>query len=101
MLSTYRVNHYVGTTPKTSFVVASSEAEASSFLGVRDGSAQVSTVASPVEVVGLDKPHAALATIPVNVAPFDIPHNVSRKEFEGLQQQITDLKALIAETAKA
>ncbi len=70
--SAYRVNYYVTGVPVSAFVVAYTEQEAAAFLGVRDGSVSVSTVCSPVEIVGIDKVHPALEPMPVNKVPLRI-----------------------------
>ena len=67
--SAYRVNYYVSGVPVSAFVVAFTEQEAATFLGVRDGSASVSTVCGPVEIVGTDKEHAVLQPMPITKVP--------------------------------
>lgn len=89
----YRVNYYVNGQPKSSFVCAESDVAAANFLGVQDGSATSTPVAYPVEVVGIDAPHAAIPAIAPNVAPFEIPKGVTREEFNALQRQLADLIA--------
>ena|ERR1700756_177229 len=96
MKSCYRVVYYKGGSQITAFVVAETDTEASTFIGVVDGSASVTRVASPVEVSGLDPAHAALPSMPVNVAPFELPRSVSRAEFEALAQQIAVLQQQLA-----
>jgi hypothetical protein len=78
--SVYRVSFYEGGQPKQAYVCAESELEASTFMGVRDGSASVSAIAPNVEVVGSDRPHPALPSAPINVAPPEAPKQLS--EFE-------------------
>jgi hypothetical protein len=92
----FRVNYFLGGQPASAFIVAGTDTEASAFLGVQDGSAQVSKVAYPVEVVGLDTAHALIPPTPVTVAPFDIPRTVSRSEFDSLQAELADLKKQLA-----
>jgi hypothetical protein len=84
----YRVSYYVGGVAKQSFICAASEAEASDFLGVRDGTASVSTVASNVEVVGVDTVHDVLVPPIINVAPFDVQRQLT-------QDELTQIRALL------
>jgi hypothetical protein len=101
-LACFRVNYFRGGQPATAYVVAVSEGHAAAFMGVTDGSAQVNRVAYPVEVVGLDPAHAPLVPMPINVAPFELPKNVSRDEFNALQAQLADMqKQLAAKNAPA
>jgi hypothetical protein len=86
--SVYRVNYYLHGTPVTAFVCAFTDSEASAFVGVRDGSAQVSRVASPVEVVGLDPVHVAIAPMPVTTVPAP-PHE------QLTQEELARLRALL------
>lgn len=86
MKAVYRVNYYVGGVSKTGYVAADSEGEASAFVGVRDGSASVSAVASPVEVVGLDKAHDALVSPPINFAPPQEPKQLTPQELSKLRE---------------
>jgi hypothetical protein len=81
----YRVSYYMAGVPKQSFICAASEVEASDFIGVRDGSAAVSTVASNVEVAGVDKAHDALAPTPVTFAPPQA-EKLTQDEVEKLRQ---------------
>lgn len=62
--SLYRVNYYNG---GHAYVCAFSIAEALGFLGISAGSQGVTAVASPVEVVGIDAPHPAVAPPPIFV----------------------------------
>jgi hypothetical protein len=82
------VNYIVNGSPVSAFVVAYSEVEAANFLGVRDGSAQASMVAGPVEIVGTDKEHAALP-IP---EPFKAPPQAPRQFTDA---EIVRLRALL------
>ncbi len=92
-MNVYRVNYYVGGQPKTSFVCADVASQAADFLGVRDGSAAVSELAKDVEVIGIDKAHPAIIPPTPTRAPFDLPRNVGRAEFEALQAQVANLAA--------
>jgi hypothetical protein len=87
--SAYRVNYYVGGVPVSAFVCAYTEVEAADFLGVRDGSASVSTVCSPVEIAGVDKVHAAL---PVP-EPFKAPPAPPRQFTDA---ELSELRAILA-----
>jgi hypothetical protein len=87
--SVYRVNYYLNGVPVTAFVCAFSDGEASAFMGVRDGSAQVSRIASPVEVVGLDPVHVAIAPLPVTTVPPPPPDQFTPEE-------LVRLRALLA-----
>lgn len=69
----YRVNHYVDGQDVTKFVLAFSVSEAVYFLGVRDGSASASIVASPVYSTEVDQPHAKLEPTPSKVLPPYVP----------------------------
>lgn len=82
----YRVNYYVSGQPVSAFVCAESDAEASAFLGVRDGSASASRVAFPVEVVGVDKAHDALPEAPIFTAPPAPPKQFSDVELAKLRE---------------
>ena len=94
--ATFRVNYFKGGQPAQAFIVAETEGEASAFLGVTDGSAQVNRVAYPVEVVGLDDAHAPLAPMPITTAPFDMPKGVSRQEFDALAAKLAEVQAQLA-----
>lgn len=88
--SCYRVsfNNSNGT-PQSKFVVADADYLAVSFLGIGPGKAvQVSVVASPVEVSGIDEPHADMPPDPVTVAPFEAPKYVTMAEFNALKAQL-------------
>lgn len=85
MKSVYRVNYYIGGVPVTKNVCASSPSEAADFVGVRDGSAQVNALASNVEVVGVDKPYAAIAGPAINYAPPEAPKQLSDVELAKLR----------------
>jgi hypothetical protein len=98
--ATFRVNYFKGGQATTAYVVAETDSDASAFLGVTDGSAQVNRVAYPVEVVGLDTAHAPLPAMAVTVAPFDLPKAVSRQEFDALQTQMADLRNQLAGQGK-
>lgn len=78
--SVFRVSYYRSGQPATAFICASSEQEAAVFVGVRDGSAQVSRVAGDVEVVGVDKAHPALPSAEVFKAPPESPKQLSDEE---------------------
>jgi hypothetical protein len=93
----FRVNYYENGQPKTNFVVAYTDVEAAQFMGVTGNSGvQVTQDRFPVEVAGIDAPHAAVASIPVTVAPFDLPRTVSREEFDALNMRISDLLTRMA-----
>jgi len=97
--ATFRVNYFKGGQPAQAFIVAETEGEASAFLGVTDGSAQVNRVAYPVEVLGLDDAHAPLAPMPITTAPFDMPKGVSRQEFDALAAKLAEVQAQLAASA--
>jgi fermentation-respiration switch protein FrsA (DUF1100 family) len=94
--SVYRVNYYLGGSPASAFVCAYSDSEASGFMGVTDGSASVTTVASPVEVAGVDAAHPALAPNPIFIAPPEAPAQVSREEFNELLSELAQVKAQLS-----
>lgn len=89
----FRVNYFdVGGQPKTGFVVAFTDVEAGQFLGVASASGiQITRDRYPVEVAGLDDPHATIADIPPQKAEFDLPKSVSREDFNALQAQVASL----------
>lgn len=84
----FRVNYYVKGQAATAFVCALSDNEAAAFLGVRDGTAQVSRVAYPVEVIGIDKEHPAMEPIPVFKAPMT-PTPLTHEEIAALRKTIS------------
>jgi hypothetical protein len=88
--SVFRVNYYIGGNSVTAYVCAQSEGEAAAFLGVRDGSAQVSTVASPVEVVGVDTAHPAQIPPPPFVAPPQPPRQFTDAELIALRKLLAE-----------
>lgn len=81
----FRVNYFKGGQAQTAFVVAADESAAAVFMGVRDGTAQVNRVASPVEVDGLDKAHEVLVGIAPTKAPFEAPAQLSQTEVSQLR----------------
>lgn len=89
----FRVNYFdVGGQPKTGFVVAFTDVEAGQFLGVASASGiQITRDRYPVEVAGLDDPHATIADIPPSKAEFDLPKSVSREDFNALKAQLDAL----------
>jgi hypothetical protein len=87
--SAYRVNYYINGSPASSFVIAYTEVEAADFLGVRDGSAAVSTVCGPIEIAGVDKVHAALPVL----EPFKAPPQAPRQFTDA---EIVRLRGLLA-----
>ena len=93
--SLFRVDYTMQGRPVSSFVVAQAGGDAAAFLGIpNEVPAQVTTVATNVEVVGVDKAHDAVAPTPVNVAPFDLPkQGVSMAQFSALQKQVDILLA--------
>lgn len=93
----YRVTYQFAGRPVSEHVCAESGREASDFLGVTDGSAQATEIASSVEVVGLDARHPAIHSPEPFKAPFEIPHHVSRQEFGELQAQLADLQRQLRE----
>lgn len=86
--SVYRVNYYLGGSPVSAFVCAYTETEAAYFLGVRDGSASASTVCSPIEIVGIDKEHAALPIPEPSKAPPAAPKQFTDAETAKLRALI-------------
>jgi len=90
----FRVNYLKGGTPRTTFVVAETGNAASDFVGVRDGSAQVSQVAFPVEVVGVDAAHEVVTPPPINVAPPDVTPQLSQEELATLREIIAKASSL-------
>ena len=85
--SVYRVNYYVRGQVRSAFVCAFSLDEAAVFLGVRDGSGNGSSVAGPVEVVGLDLAHDALPMLPVTIAE-SAPQQLSAAEIAAVRSLI-------------
>lgn len=100
-MNCYRVNYYKGGQPATAFVVAETDTAASNFLGVQDGSASVTRIAGPVEVVGLDAAHAPLPAMPVTIAPFELPKAATRQELDSVRAELDALKAQVAGQGKA
>lgn len=96
MKSVYRVNYYDHGQPASIFICAESDVEASQFVGVRDGSAQVSRVAGPVEVVGMDAAHPEIPPVPVFKAPPLPPNPVPWEKFDALTQELANLRLQIA-----
>lgn len=95
--SLFRVDYTMQGRPVSSFVVAQAGGDAAAFLGIpNEVPAQVTTVATNVEVVGVDKAHDAVAPAPVNVAPYDLPKSVSMAQFSALQKQVDDLLSALA-----
>ena len=95
--SLFRVDYTMQGRPVSSFVVAQAGGDAAAFLGIpNEVPAQVTTVATNVEVVGVDKAHDAVAPTPVNVAPFDLPKSVSMAQFSALQKQVDGLLSALA-----
>lgn len=89
----FRINTYESGRPVSYLVCAFTDTEAVGFVGATgiSGTSAV-RVLSPVEVIGLDDPHAGIAPIPVEKAPFDLPKFVSRSDFSALQAQVADLQ---------
>lgn len=97
----FRVNYYENNTPVSKLIVAESDVDAVAFVGAQNVSGvQAVRVMFPVEVAGLDAPHATVAPQPVNVAPFDLPKSVSRDEFNSLQNQLVALQAQLGGAGK-
>jgi hypothetical protein len=65
----YRVNYLFADVPQAENVVAASEAEAIKFFGIQDGHATAIMIASGVEIVGVDEPHALIPPKEVFKAP--------------------------------
>lgn len=93
----FRVNYQKDGQPQSSLVAAFTDGDAAAHCGVAGQSGvQVTKALYPVEVAGVDDPHAVIPSIPASVAPFDLPKGVSRDEFNVLQKQIEELKAQLA-----
>src|SRR5437899_1813022 len=90
-MNLYAVQYPVNGQSVVNFIVAGTDTEASAFVGVRDGSAAVRTVAKDIEIVGIDAPHAAIVPPAPYKAAFEVPKAVSRQEFDALQAQIVAL----------
>lgn len=99
-MNLYRVNYYPNANgvPKTSFVVATDGNSASAFLGVRDGQATATMIAENVEVVGLDAAHPAIASLAVNVAPYDAPKQFNQTEMAKIRELLSnpEVQAILA-----
>jgi hypothetical protein len=93
----YRVNYFNsdGETA-TAFVCAESDNQASDFLGVRDGSAQVSRIAGPVEISGVDDAHPEIPAKPVFKAPPP-PPQMNQETFDKLNNELSQLRQVIAQ----
>lgn len=88
MRSLFCVRYYVNGESATAYVGAFSAAEAIKFLGVVDGSATASIVASPLECAGVDQPHAELEPTPTIILPPYVPL-FTPSELEGLGEHFT------------
>lgn len=84
----YRVNYFVGGQATIAFVCAFTDGEASAFMGVRDGSAQVNRVAYPVEIEGLDAAHEVLVPLPVFKGVPGPPSQLDAEELRKLRALI-------------
>jgi hypothetical protein len=74
--------------PCVGYVAAENEAEASTFLGVRDGTAIVSCVAFNVEVVGVDDAHAEIP--PLAVTRVGLPSPIGEGGVATLDSRVAD-----------
>jgi hypothetical protein len=92
----FRVNYYESGQPKTALVVATTDTEAGTFLGVTNvPGVQITRDRYPVEVAGLDPSHPEVLAPPIDRAPFDLPKSVSRADFAALQVKVDELTAQI------
>lgn len=91
----WRANFYASNgAPETALVVAVDGAEVAAFLGIRDSSGvQIVRDRYPVEVIGLDAPHASIEPIPVIIPPVQPPRQFTDAE-------ISSLRALLRPQAK-
>ena len=93
----FRVNYQKDGQPQTGLVAAFTDGDAAAHFGVAGQSGvQVTKALYPVEVAGVDDPHAVVPSIPASVAPFELPRNVSRSEFDALHAELIALKAQLA-----
>lgn len=97
MRGVFRVNYQENGQPKSGFVVAESDVEASTHLGVANQSGvQVTKALYPVEVAGVDAAHVMIPSVAPSVAPFDLAKGVSRDEFNAAMDVISDLQRKVA-----
>lgn len=83
--ATFRVNYFKGGQAAVAFVCAYTDNDASVFMGVRDGSAQVNRVAYPVEIEGVDAAHDALPVMEVFKAPPAPPKQFTDAELVAIR----------------
>lgn len=76
----FRVNYFRGGQAAVAFVCAYTDSDASVFMGVRDGSAQVNRIAYPVEIESVDAAHEPLPVMEVFKAPPEAPKQFTDAE---------------------
>jgi hypothetical protein len=86
--SLWRVNYYVNNTIVSAYVVSFTAADAINFLGVRDNSATATAIANPVEVLGVDKAHAAIPVLPVTMTYPPPPPQLTTDELAQLRKML-------------